>query len=237
MRWLALAFLVCSTLPLSAKTQTRPELASPPPGATIPVLLNKTLKAGKIAPGQIIAVALAQRVPIAPHAYLPQNAEIVGTVVSSSAKSLSIQFTQLQWKGETVPIRVKLLAAASSYDTYQTELPVGGTDRSTADPADWTTQQIGGDEVYLSSGRGTVYNAVSEPVGRADFTGVYADPSPAYLLPRAMGPFSTTATGLQGLWDFSIKSDGADGGPITLQASNPRWKIAAGGSMLLEVLK
>lgn len=237
MRWLAIAFLLCSTLPISAKTPTRPYLASPPPGATIPVLLNRTLKAGKIVPGQTIAVALAQRVPIAPHAYLPQNVEIVGTVVSTNTKSLSIQFTQLRWKGETVPVRVKLLAAASFYNTYQTELPVGGTDRGTADPADWTTRQIGGDQVYLSSGRGTVYNAVSEPVGRADFTGVYADPSLAYPLPRAVRPFSTTATGLHGLWDFSIKSDGADDGPVTLQASNPRWRIAAGGSMLLEVLK
>ena len=87
---------------------------------------------------------------------------------------------------------MKLVAAASSYNTYQTELPMGGV-RRTADPADWTTRQIGGDQVYLSSRRDKVYNTVSEPVGRADFTGVYANPSSIYPLPRAVGPFSTTA--------------------------------------------
>ena len=150
---------------------------------------------------------------------------------------MSILFTELRWKGEAIPIRVKLLAAASSQDTFDTKLPLGGTDRGTSDSADWTTRQIGGDEVYLSAGRGKVYNRVSEPVGRADFSGVYADPSPSYALPRAVGPFSTTATGLHGLPDFSIKSDGADGGPFTLEASKPRWKIDGGGALLLEVLK
>ena len=44
------------------------------------------------------------------------------------------------------------------------------------------------------------------------------------------------AAGLHGLPDFSIKSDGADGGPITLEANKPGWKIIGGGSFLLEVL-
>jgi hypothetical protein len=237
MRWLTFLLFVCTALPLSAKTQPSSDLVSPPPGATIPVFLNKTLKAGNIVPGQTITAPFTQRVPVSSTAYLPGRAEIVGHVVSASPNSLSIQFTELRWKGKTAPIRLKLLAAASSQNTYDTQLPLGGTDRGTSDSADWTTRQIGGDEVYLSAGSGKVYNRVSEPVGQADFSGVYADPSPAYALPRAVGPFSTTATGLHGLADFSIKSDGAYGEPITLEASKPRWKIDGGGAMLLEVLK
>jgi len=236
MRWLTFLLAVCIVLPLSAKTQARSDLVSPPPGATIPVFLNKTLKAGNIVPGETITLPFMQRLPVSSTAYL-SKAEIVGRIVSAGPNSVSILFTELRWKGETAPIRVKLLAAASSQDTYDTKLPLGGTDRGTSDSADWTTRQIGGDEVYLSAGSGKVYNRVSEPVGRADFSGVYADPSPAYALPRAVGPFSTTATGLHGLPDFSIKSDGADGGPITLDASKPRWKIEGGGALLLEVLQ
>jgi len=237
MRWLTFLLVLCTALPLSAKSQISSDLISPPLGATIPIFLNKTLKAGNLAAGQTITAPLMQRVPVSSTAYLSDRAEIVGHVVSAGPNELSIQFTELRWKGHTVPVRVKLVAAASSQSTYDTRLPLGATDRGTSDVADWTTRQIGGDEVYLSAGSGKVYNRVSEPVGHADFSGVYADPSPVYALPRAVGPFSTTATGLHGLPDFSIKSDGADGGPITLAANNPRWKIDGGGAMLLEVVK
>ena len=74
MRWLTFLLVVCTVLPLSAKTQTSSDLVSPPPGATIPIFLNKTLKAGNIVPGQTITVPLAQRVPVSSTAYLPGKA-------------------------------------------------------------------------------------------------------------------------------------------------------------------
>ena len=53
---------------------------------------------------------------------------------------------------------------------------------------------------------GGVYDQYSQPVGYADLHGVHAEPTSAGKLPRAMGPFSTTATGLHGLPGFSVLS-------------------------------
>jgi hypothetical protein len=69
-----------------------------------------------------------------------------------------------------------------------------------------------------------VYDQYSQPVGYADFDGVYADPASAGELPRAMGPFSTTVTGLHGLPGFSIISPGDGETPITFGVSKPKWR-------------
>ena len=212
------------------------QLAPPPPGATLPVLLNKTLKAHNLQPNQPITVQLAQDVPIRANINLPKGAKLDGRVVSANDSSISILFDQLRWKKQTIPVHVRLLAAAAPNNVYWTKLPLGGTDRSTSSPADWTTRQIGGDEVYLSAGSGTVYDQYSDPVGYANFSGVYANPSGPGALPRAMGPFSTTATGLHGFPTLSIASAGDASTPITLAASKPDWEIGNGSAFLLEVV-
>jgi hypothetical protein len=235
MRCLTLVFALSATLPIYAARQTA-RLLSPSPGATLPVALGTALRAQRLTVGQIVTARLLQRVPLSDRAYLPSKAEIVGHIVASSASSLSILFTELQWKDQTVPIHVRLVAAASSNNVYQTTLSLGGTDRGTSDPADWTTRQVGGDEVYLSAGSGKVYDRYSQPVGYANFNGVYADPASVGELPRAMGPFSTTATGLHGLSGLSIVSPGSAGTPITFRVSGPKWQIASGCALLLEVV-
>jgi hypothetical protein len=223
-------------LPTYAASQTS-RLVAPAPGATVPITLAKTMKAQKLSVGQLVTARLFQRVPLSDGTYLPRKVDIVGHIVSSDPSSLSILFTQLRWKSQTVPIRVRLIAAASSHNVYQTTLPVGGTDRGTSNPADWTTRQVGGDEVYLSAGSGRVYDQYSQPVGYADFHGVYADPASTGQPPRAMGPFSTTAIGLHGLPGFSIISPGNGDTPITFGVSNPKWQLASGGVLLLEVVR
>jgi hypothetical protein len=80
-----------------------------------------------------------------------------------------------------------------------------------------------------------VYNQYSDPVGYADLHGVYQDPPSAAEPPRAMGPFSTSATGLHGLPGFSIVSPGDAGVPITLGVSKPKWQIG-GAALLLKVV-
>ncbi|MGC1295561.1 MAG: hypothetical protein WA869_10995 [Alloacidobacterium sp.] len=232
-----IAFLVLSVvLPVRSASVTK-ELAPPPPGATLPVVINRTLKPQNLQPGQPITAELVQTVPVSNQVNLPKGTKLDGHLVSVSSSSVSIFFDQLRWKGRTLPVHVSLIAAAAPNDVYDTRLPLGGTDRGTSSPADWTTRQIGGDEVYLSAGAGKVYDQYSQPVGFADFSGVYASPSAPGELPRAVGPFSTTATGLHGFRELSIVSQGDANAPITLAASKPDWEIGNGTAMLLEVVR
>jgi hypothetical protein len=231
-----IGFLALSVaLPVCAAPAAK-ELAPPPPGATLPVVLNQTLKPGRLQPGQPVTADLWQTVPVSNQTSLPKGTKLAGHVVSVSDSSVSILFDHLRWKARTLPVHVRLIAAAAPNNVYDTRLPLGGTDRGTSSPADWTTRQIGGDEVYLSAGSGKVYDQYSQPVGFADFSGVYASPSAPGELPRAVGPFSTTATGLHGLREFSIVSSGDATTPITLAASKPNWQLGNGSAILLEVL-
>ena len=235
MRCLILFLALSVALPDYAAKQVN-HLVAPPPGATLPVIVIHTVNSRNLTVGQPIAARFSQPVPVSAHRYLPAKVEIAGNVIRIGASSIGILFTQLRWRGQTVPVHVRLVAAASSDDVFQSTLPVGGTDRGTASRADWTTRQVGGDEVYRSAGYGVVCNQFSEPVGHADLNGVYQNPAAKDGLPRAMGPFSTTATGLHGLPDFSIVSPGTSGKPITLAARHPKWKLATGDALLLEVV-
>lgn len=212
------------------------DLAPPPSGATLPVLINQNLKPQNLKGGQPISAQLIQTVPVSNSVDLPKGAKLDGHIVSVSDSSISILFDHLSWKRRTVPVHVRLLAAAGMMNVYDTDVPLAGPDRGTADRGDWTTRQVGGDQIFLQGGSGTVYDKYSQPVGYANYTGVYAKPSGESELPRAMGPFSTTATGLHGFPEFSIASAGGPDMPITLAASKPNWIIRNGSALLLEVV-
>jgi hypothetical protein len=235
MKYLALLVTLVFAVPVYA-SKPASHLLAPSPGTTLPVALTKSVKPMHPVVGQPISARFIQRVPLSPVSYLPPNVEVVGRVVSSNSSSISILFTQLRWKDETVPIHLQLVSAASAYDVFWASMPLGATDRSTSSPADWTTRQIGGDEVYRAAGSGKVYDQYSQPVGYADLNGVYQSPSSAGEPARAMGPFSTTATGLYGLEGFSIVSPGGAGVPITFAVSKPKWQIASGTALLLKVV-
>lgn len=230
------ALLVLSLAATVHGAQTKKELAPPPPGATLPVVIHQTLKPHNLQAGQPVTAQLVQTVPVSAQVILPKGTRLDGHIVNVSDSLISILFDQLRWKGQTVPVHVRLVAAAASNNVYQTTLPLGATDRGTSDPADWTTRQVGGDEIYLSAGSGKVYDQYSQPVGYANFSGVYASPSAPGQLPHAMGPFSTTATGLHGFRDLSIVSSGGATTPITLAANKPNWQIQNGSAFLLEVV-
>jgi len=230
-----IALLVFSVVaPLYARATK--DLAPPPPGATLPVVINQTLKPHNLQPGQPISAQLIQIVPVGSNVYLPRGAKLNGHIVNVSDSSISILFDHLSWKGRTVPVHVRLLAAAAMMNVSDTKVPTAATDRGTSNPGDWTTRQVGGDQVYLSGWSGKVYDRYSQPVGYADYTGVYANPSEPGELPRAMGPFSTTATGLHGFRELSIASSGDAEKPIILAARTPKWQIANGSALLLEVV-
>jgi hypothetical protein len=212
-------------------------LVAPPPGATLPVAMVKGVSPLHMAAGRLVTARFIQRVPVSKSSYLSNKVEVVGHVVSSSPTSISILFTQLRWKSQTVPVHLRLVCAAGPHNVFESSLPVGATDRGTSNPAEWTTRQVGGDQVYRSAGSGKVYNQYSEPVGYADLQGVYQNPSSSEEPPHAMGPFSTTATGLHGLQGFSLVSAGKAGDPIIFGMSEPHREIASGTALLLQVVE
>jgi hypothetical protein len=211
-------------------------LTSLPNGITLPVVLEKTLDRKHIHTGEGFVAKFIQRVPIEGGYYLPEKTELLGSVAGYDGGSLTISFTQIRLRNETQSVHVRLLAAAHWNDVWQTRLPVGGTDRSTSSPANWTTRQIGRDEIYRGGGYGRVYNRYSEPVGEADPYGVYASPQSPGGLRLAMGPFSTTATGLYGLPELEIASPGGATGPIVFRIESPDWQLHAADALLLEVV-
>jgi hypothetical protein len=244
MRWRScsaiLAFL--AHLPVGYATPDHPSSSTAaslvvlPTGSTLPVILQHKLSAEHVKVGGRVIARLSQRVPLPNGQYLPAKAELVGHVAAYDARSLALKFTELTLTGQTEPIAVRLLAAAHWMDVGRTAEPLDGGDRATSNPADWTTMQIGRDEVYRSGGSGTVYNQYSEPVGHADLYGVYTPPLPGGSAMRAMGPFSTTAKGVYDLPGIAIAAVGGNGQPIVLGLSNPKWRIDSGTALLLEVV-
>lgn len=205
------------------------------PGSTLPVVMQQDLRPGHVQVGERLSAKLVQRVPLSGGAYLPQKSVLLGTVVAEDSQTLTLRFDQLRLGDQQGSLQVRLVAAASWYEVAQTKYPLGATDRGTSSPADWTTMQIGRDEVYRSAGSGTVYNQYSEPVGHADLEGVYASPEDG-APPRALGPFSADAKGLYDLPDVVIEEPGGAGSPIVLKLTGTHWRLDRGTALLLEVV-
>jgi hypothetical protein len=208
-----------------------------PPGTWLPVRLQTSLDAKHAHVGQLVSTVLAQRVPLDRDHYLPPQARVLGHVVQVSKASLTIQFDQVVLRGQTEPIAVKLIAVAQWTAVEETGDPVGATDRSTSDPSEWTTRQVGGDEVYRSNWYGPVENQYSERVGQAGPHGVYADPRSPDGVPLALGPFSTTAHGLYDLPELTLASPGARHQPIVFGLVGPHWELHRADALLLEVVR
>ena len=215
-------------------------------GVTLPVRVGRTLRAGKVKPGTVFEVKTTQRVPVSADAYLRHGARIRGEVVASDAgdgtaahpSRLTIRFTQLSYQGRTLPLETRAVAMANLMevsDTFQSMQ--GGADRGNPSPASWTTRQVGGDEVARSGWVGEVVGSGTRTVGSADYFGVYSLPVKARdgeMVPRAMGVFSTTATGLYG-YDPADRLE-SSGGSITITNPERRVVIRNGDNLLLEVI-
>jgi hypothetical protein len=214
-----------------------------PAGVTLPVRLGRTLRAGKTRVGLTFVVKTTQRVPVTNTTYVNRGAELEGRVVASvmgdgtvaSPAVLSIEFTSLTYHKQTVAVSTRAIALANFVQVGETFLPVqGGADRGNASEASWTTTQVGGDQVARSGWVGDVVGRGVLTVGHADYYGVYALPVGSFP-PRAIGVFSTTATGLYGFEsDTSLSSSG---GVITLTRSGgKRLEMRDGDNLLLEVV-
>jgi hypothetical protein len=204
-----------------------------PEGTTLPVLLQRGLDMQHVRVGEPVTARLTQRVPLANGGYLSQKARVTGTVMACDSSSLTLRFDRLRLGEQEEPVDVTLRAAAHWLDVHNSQLPLGATDRSTSNPREWTTRQIGGDEVYRSGGEGTVYDQYSQPVGHADVYGVYEPPAVSDEPARAMGPFSTSSAGIYDLPGIEIASGGGDGRPIVLRLTSPKWQLHGGTALLL----
>ena len=225
-----------------------PALTPLPAGVTLPVRISRSLQAGEVKAGTKLVVKTTQRVPVGEQVYLKPGAELDGEVVASAAGDgtaakpaiLEFRFTQMRYRKQTVPVTVKAIAIANFTEVGDTFLPAtGGPDRGNASEASWTTQQVGGDEVYRSGWVGPVCDSVMRTVGYADYWGVYSLPTPppgadGTALPRAMGVFSTTAEGLYGFeTGFSLHSSA---GTIAITGVGRKLVVRNGDNLLLEVV-
>jgi len=216
-------------------------------GVTLPVRLSKSLRAGKVKVGAALAVTTTQRVPVTEHLYLNRGATLHGQVVASTAGDgttanpsvLSIRFSSLTYKNQSVPIAVKAIAIANLMDVADTYLPANGsTDRGNSNEASWTTRQVGDNVVVRTGWIGPVCDQAMRTVGSADYYGVYTLPVKSATgegtsFPRAVGVFSTTAAGLYGLDDGTRLVTEGDG--ITLTRPAKKLLLRDGDNMLLEV--
>ena len=216
-------------------------LTALPVGLTIPIVLPHALRAGKTPAATPIVAHTAQRVPLDRDFYLASGTEVLGTILISTAPNpkagiaanLTFRFTALRLQGQTIPMRTTTLAIANFVQAIETAEPASmATDRGNSSASNWTTTQVGGDEVARSDWKGTLTDTAGHQVGFADFHGVYANPDPGSTLPRALGVFSASAKGLYGFNDgASLHSDGN----TTTVSAPQKLVLRRGDSLLLQL--
>ncbi len=223
------------------------ELEALRPGVTLPVQLNRAIRAGKVKVGAQIVVKTTQRVPVGENAYLNAGAEVDGEVVASVAGSgasstpatLSIRFTRLRYGKRIIPLKTKAIAIANFMQVTDTQLPVdGGPDMGNTNEANWSTRQVGGEVIVRTGWLGPVVGNNTQKVGYADREGVYSQPAASPdggpPFPRALGVFSTTANGLYGFGkECSLQSTD---GTITVTGPGKNLELRNGDNLLLEVI-
>ncbi len=219
-------------------------LGEVPRGLWLPVTLMRTISAGKAKAGSPVILELTQPVPAGANRVLDAHARILGTVVRSEdsataagQSTLQMRFTSLELGKDNRPAVFAVRAIATYAEVAETAAPVSApADRGNPSAANWTTRQIGGDEVYRAGWAGDVYNRTMQKVGSADFHGVYSQPVPlpgsSAMLARAVGPFSTSARGLYGFGDETHMT--SDSGVLTL-CSPKHLALHGGDALLLEV--
>jgi hypothetical protein len=241
-------FFLCVASAVAQREAAVSELEALPPGVTLPVKVDRSLRAGKIQVGTPIVMKTTQRVPVSEDTYLKAGAELVGEVVASTAgngngstpATLSIRFTRLRYGKQSIPLRTKAIAIANFAEVGYAYLPAdGGPDMGIVSAANWTTKQVGGDSVFRTGWIGPVFGVGGQgKVGHADYYGVYslleASPNDGPPFPRALGVFSTTAAGLYG-FDSGSELRSADG-TITLTGPGKSVGLRYGDNLLLEVI-
>ncbi len=227
------------------------QLKTLPVGLYLPVALHHALKAGDTRPGTPIQAYTTQRIPVAAGLYLPRGVEVLGTVVASAdgpaQSNLTLRFNTLRYGSHDLPLHADALAIGNFSNVADTYIPQAVvTDLTDSSPANWTTRQLGGDILTREAWYGVLVNTRTQRVGFGDFHGIYADPqapsdthsdAPADTplvarLPRALGAFSSTASGLYGFDHAATLASG--NGDITV-TSPGRAELRAADNLLLKI--
>ncbi len=236
--WMLAANLI---LPAAATAQS-----ALPPGTILPISLGWGLNANRVHPGQQIRAELMQEIPGTP---IRRGAKVLGHVVEvhssgSGPATLEFSFDSVVMHGQTIPIKANLRALASRLEVEQAQVPEDMSSRGLNEET-WTTEQIGGDQVYRGGGPVAVgLTTVGEPAPYGILAvplvqpgnrcrGVVAGAS----RPQALWLFSADACGLYGYPNLRIKHAGRTdpSGMIVLSAAKGKLVLYGGSGLLLRV--
>lgn len=210
-----------------------------PAGTVLPLQLETGLNAGRVKAGQAIRAKVMQDVP---GTRIRRGAKVLGHVISVSPTRLELRFDTISMGKKTVPVRSNLRALASMMAVEEAQLPEGGPDRALP-PEDWTTTQVGGEQVYrgggpvadglLTVGKPVAYGVVGQVRSNPPCRAAIADNS----RPQALWIFSTNACGVFGFSDLAIEHFGrtAPQGMIALVSKSGKLNIRSGSGLLLRV--
>ena len=236
--WLFTA-LLC--LPLGIVAQN-----APPSGTIIPISLDTSLNIAKIHPGQLIQATVMQDIP---GTAIHRRAKVQGHVVKVGATAydqtkVEICFDTVKLDGQMVPLKANLRALASFVEVQEAQVPEEMSSEGLS-PLTWTTQQIGGDQVYRGGGP---VAAGMTTVGEVTPWGVLVVPhaQPGQPCrgalgenngPQAMWLFSSDACGVYGFSNIRIEDAGRSNpaGTIVIFSTNGELKLGSGTGLLLEV--
>lgn len=237
--WLVAGML---TLPLACVARSQP--AGLPAGTLLPVSLDHGLNAQKLHAGEMIRARLMQSVP---ETRVHRGAQVVGRVVTvktapDAPAQLAIRFEAVESHGQCIPIHADLRAVASPFDVREAQMPEEMSSRGLT-PETWTTEQIGGDQVYRGGGPVAEGNtAVGEPVAYGvegqprtepgdPCRGAVADNQ----RPQALWLFSVDACGVYGFPHLIVQHAGRSTGTIVLASRDGNLKLGGGSALLLRV--
>jgi hypothetical protein len=217
-----------------------------PAGTILPVSLDKSVNVRKVHPGEEVRAKVMQDIP---GTSIRRGAEVIGRVVEANLSPgglarLGIRFDSVRQHGQSIPVTTNLRALASFLEVEQAQVPEDMSSRGLT-PETWTTQQIGGDQVYR--GGGPVAVGI-EPVGESTFYGVLGMPLAQHgqpcrgvvadaNRPQAFWLFSTSACGVYGYAGVRIEHSGRTDpdGVIVLVRDGGDLNLRIGSGMLLRV--
>jgi hypothetical protein len=235
--------MIVAVLALSAIVQAQ---SAVPPGTLIPASLSQQIKASSVHPGQQIRARIMQDIP---GTSIHRGAHLLGHVVRAETSKngparLEITFDNVLEHGRRIPIRSNLRTMASFFEVEQAQIPEEMSSRGLT-PETWTTQQIGGDQVYRGGGpvavgdtvvgRPLPYGVVGLPLGQA------GQKCRGQLVgntsPQAFWLFSTNACGVYGFPNIRVEHAGRTDpqGTIILTAQNGKLELNSGSALLLRV--
>jgi hypothetical protein len=210
-----------------------------PAGTVLPLRLETSLKADRIHAGQQIRSRVMQDIP---GTHIRKGTTVLGQVVSFTPARLELRFDTLVTHGQRIALHTDLRALASLLEVEEAQIPEGGPDKGI--PAyDYTTRQIGGEEVYRGGGpvaRGVIPVAEPTPDGAR---GQLSSNPPCRasiadnINSQALWLFSTDACGIYGFPNLVIEHARRTNpvGNIVLVPNGSRLNIRSGSGLLLRV--